>query len=57
LTAPRGLARVGGGAAVRAIPKILLIVSLATLAMAANHFLFHWVLYADAMLRRWFFYV
>ena len=31
------------------------LVSLATLALAANHFLFHWVAFTGAMLHRWFF--
>jgi hypothetical protein len=35
--------------------KALLVVSLATLALAANHFLFHWVAFTGAMLHRWFF--
>ena len=35
--------------------KLLLVVSLATLALAANHFLFHWVLFTDAQLHRWLF--
>ena len=35
--------------------KVLLVVSLATLALAANHFLFHWVAFTGAQLHRWFF--
>jgi hypothetical protein len=35
--------------------KALLVVSLATLALAANHFLFHWVAFTGALLHRWFF--
>jgi len=40
---------------VRGRVKLLLVVSLATLALAANHFLFHWVAFTGAMLHRWFF--
>ena len=35
--------------------NVLLVVSLATLALAANHFLFHWVAFTGALLHRWFF--
>jgi hypothetical protein len=35
--------------------KVVLVVSLATLALAANHFLFHWVAFTGALLHRWFF--
>ena len=35
--------------------KALLVVSLATLALAANHFFFHWVAFTGALLHRWFF--
>ena len=32
--------------------RILLVGALATLALAVNHFLFHWVLFTDAQLHR-----
>ena len=35
--------------------KVLLVVSLATLALAANHFLLHWVAFTGALLHRYFF--
>lgn len=41
--------------AIRIGERVLLVVSLATLALAANHFLFHWVAFTGALLHRWFF--
>jgi len=35
--------------------KLLLVGALATLALALNHFLFHWALFTDAMLHGWMF--
>jgi hypothetical protein len=32
--------------------QILLVGAVAALALAANHFLFHWVLFTDALMRR-----
>ena len=32
--------------------RILLVASLAVFALALDHFLLHWVLYADATMRR-----
>ena len=35
--------------------KALLVVALAILALALNHFLLHWVLFTGAQQHRWFF--
>jgi hypothetical protein len=43
-----GIARAEGA-------RIVFIVALGALALAVNHFLFHWILYTDAYLR-WFLY-
>ena len=35
--------------------QLMTVVAVAALALAANHFLFHWVLFTDALIRRLFF--
>jgi hypothetical protein len=53
--------RVDGGEGSRVTParrarqRVLLVAALCTLVLAVNHFVLHWVLFTDALIRRFLF--